>query len=75
MAVRSLIISPAEKVSFRTELIRGAFISACLSKVTFTHMYDCCMMADYDINVGYESGHERAGAAGAQSRLRCIREG
>lgn len=58
-----------------TEFICEAFISACLSKVTFSHMYDCGMTVDCDINVGYESGHERAGAAGAQSRLRCVREG
>lgn len=72
--IRPLFPPLKEQVSC-TELIHGAFISACLNKVTFLHMYDCGMMVDCDINVGYESGHERAGAAGAQSRLKCMREG
>ncbi len=69
MADHSAVISPTERTSLRYWMYSLAFISACSSTVTFSHMYDCGMTVDCDINVGYESGHERPGAAGVQAQM------
>ncbi len=45
------VISPTERTSLRYWMYSLAFISACSSTVTFSHMYDCGMTVDCDINV------------------------
>lgn len=59
-------LHPAPKrEAFRAESIDGSFISACLSKVTFSHVYGRSVAA----GCGIKAGHEREQAAGTPKRL------